>query len=418
MIRIGQFHSLPIVKHTSVGVYLDADSLGEVLLPRRYVLKQWQVGDKVRVFLYSDKEDRPIATTETPKACVGEFAYLEAVAITEVGAFLDWGLKKDVLVPFSEQHKPMVEGDSYLVYLYLGKLDGRITATSKIDKLIDDEKPSSYNPLEPVELIIANSTDLGLKAIINHSHWGVLYNNELNERLSFGQSIMGYIKYVRPDGRIDLSLQTGQQSRDKNTQKIISYLYREKGFAAVHDKSDPELIFKLFSMSKSAFKKAIGGLYKQRIISIDQEGIRLLEQSVEKVSRDKPNSHKVASDKAANNSAAPSEKAETKTKAKTKTSKAKDKPVRKIKLMPAPKPAPESASWRELEVTFEPLELYKILKFEGLSSSGAEAKAAVGSGQVLVNGEVETRKRKKIVDGDTIQFEQELMRIKLIKEAK
>jgi predicted RNA-binding protein (virulence factor B family) len=198
------------------------------------------------------------------------------VAITDVGAFLDWGLDKDVLVPFAEQHRPMEVGQSYLVYLYLDKVDGRITASSKIDKFLDDEKPHHYRPRQSVNLIIANSTELGYKAIINHSHWGVLYKDEVFQRLSFGQSIKGFIKHIRPDGKIDLSLQGGQETRDKYANIIINYLKKQNGFAPVHDKSDPQLISDLFGMSKGAFKKAIGGLYKDNVISIEKDGIRLL----------------------------------------------------------------------------------------------------------------------------------------------
>ena len=200
------------------------------------------------------------------------------MANTSVGSFLDWGLDKDLLVPFSEQHKPMEVGQSYLVYVYINKADDRIVASSKIDKIIDDDKPHDFKPQQAVDLIIANSTDLGYKAIINHSHWGVLYKNEVHQRLSFGQSIKGFIKQIRPDGKIDLSLQGGQETRDKYTTLILDYLRNKDGFAPVHDKSDPKLISDLFGMSKGAFKKTIGGLYKQRIISIEKDGIRLIEQ--------------------------------------------------------------------------------------------------------------------------------------------
>lgn len=278
MIGIGQSYELEVVSVVDFGVYLDAMNLGEVLLPRQHASRDLAVGDTVKVFLYLDSEDRPVATTQKPKACVGEFAYLRVVANTEVGAFLDWGLDKDLLVPFAEQYRPMVVGHSYLVYVYRDAMDGRIAASSKIDKFLDDEKPHSFKAGQAVDLIIANSTDLGFKAIVNHSLWGVLYKNEVFERLSFGQYKKGYIKQVRPDGKIDLSLQGGQETRDKYASVIEDYLRKHGGFAAVHDKSDPELISALFGMSKKSFKKAIGGLYKQRVISIDSDGIRLLEK--------------------------------------------------------------------------------------------------------------------------------------------
>ena len=278
MINIGETACLDVVKIVEFGFYLDAQELGEVLLPRKHAPRDLAIGDSIKVFLYLDSEDRPVATTQTPKAVVGEFAYLKAVAITDVGAFLDWGLDKDVLVPFAEQHRPMEVGHSYLVYLYLDKTDGRIAASSKIDKFLDDEKPHHFKPRQAVNLIIANSTELGYKAIINHSHWGVLYKDEVFQRLSFGQYKKGFIKHIRPDGKIDLSLQGGQETRDKYAKIIINYLKKQNGFAPVHDKSDPQLISDLFGMSKGAFKKAIGGLYKKKIISIEKDGIHLLEK--------------------------------------------------------------------------------------------------------------------------------------------
>ncbi|MDT8283132.1 MAG: GntR family transcriptional regulator, partial [Gammaproteobacteria bacterium] len=172
---------------------------------------------------------------------------------------------------------PMEQGHSYLVYLYLGDSDGRITASSKIDKFLDDERPHTFKAQQAVDLIIANSTELGYKAIINHSHWGVLYKNDVFQRLSFGQYKKGFIKRIRADGKIDLSLQGGQETRDKYAKIILLYLKRNNGFAPLHDKSDPQLISDLFGMSKGAFKKAIGGLYKKKIIRIEQDGIHLID---------------------------------------------------------------------------------------------------------------------------------------------
>jgi predicted RNA-binding protein (virulence factor B family) len=267
-----------VIKKVDFGFYLDARELGEVLLPKKYAPQGLAPGDVLEVFLYLDANGLPVATTQTPKVQVGEFAYLPVVDSTDVGAFLDWGLDKDLMVPFAEQHRPMVEGKSYLVYVYIDDADGRIVASSKIDKFLDDERPHRFKPRQAVDLIIANSTDLGFKAIINHTHWGVLYKDEVFQRLSFGQSIQGFIQRIRPDGRIDLTLQGGAVTRDKNAEAILAYLKRQGGFAAVHDKSPPKLIEDLFGMSKGAFKKAIGGLYKQRLIAIEKDGIRLLEE--------------------------------------------------------------------------------------------------------------------------------------------
>jgi hypothetical protein len=276
MVNIGQIIELEVIKSVEFGFYLDAKNLGEVLLPVKNAPSDLAVGDTIEVFLYLDSAGRLVATNQQPRAAVGEFAYLKVVDTSAVGAFLDWGLDKDVLVPFAEQHRPMELGHSYLVHIFIG-LDGRIVASSKIDKFLDDEKPHNFKPQQAVNLIVANTTELGYKAIINHSHWGVLYKNEVHQRLSFGQSKKGFIKHIRPDGKIDLSLQGGQETRDKYAKIILNYLKKQNGFAPVHDKSDPQLISDLFGMSKGAFKKAIGGLYKQRVISIEEGGIRLLE---------------------------------------------------------------------------------------------------------------------------------------------
>lgn len=275
MIYIGYTYNLNVVKFTDFGVYLDADNLGEILLPTKHTPAGLRVDDAVEVFLYLDSEDRPVATTQTPKAEVGEFAYLEVKDNTQIGAFLDWGLDKDVLVPFAEQHRPMTVGHSYIVYLYLDNQD-RIAATSKIDKVVAENDEHNFLPQESVDLIIANSTELGFKAIVNHSHWGLLYKDEVDQRLSFGQSIQGYIKQVREDGRIDLSLKSGQELRDSYSQVIHDYLRDNDGFAPVHDKSPPEQISELLGMSKGQFKKGVGALYKQRLITIENDGIRLL----------------------------------------------------------------------------------------------------------------------------------------------
>ncbi len=278
MVSLGRTYELEVVKEVDFGFYVNADDLGEVLLPRKFAPQGLSPGDSLEVFLYLDSNGLPVATTQTPKVQVGEFAYLSVVDATDVGAFLDWGLDKDLLVPFAEQHRPMEAGRSYLVYLYIDKNDGRIVASSKIDKFLDDDAPHHFKPGQAVNLIIANSTDLGYKAIINHSHWGVLYKNEVFQRLSFGQSIKGFIKHVRPDGKIDLSLQGGKVTRDKYSEIIMSYLENQNGFAPVHDKSDPKVISELFGMSKGAFKKTIGGLYKQRLITIEKDGIHLVEE--------------------------------------------------------------------------------------------------------------------------------------------
>jgi predicted RNA-binding protein (virulence factor B family) len=279
MLTLGQTYILRVSKMTDQGAYVDGEELGEILLPTKYCPADLAVDSHLPVFLYQDSETRLIVTTQIPKVQVGEFAYLEVVANTDFGTFMDWGLDKDLLAPFGEQHRPMEVGKSYLVYVFLNNADGRITASSKIEKFLDDEAPHDFEPGQQVDLIIANSTDLGFKAIINHSHWGLLYKDEVNERLSFGQSKHGFIKHVRADGKIDLALKQEQETRDKYTMTVLNYLKEHDGFAAAHDKTDPAKIQELFGMSKKSFKKTIGGLYKQRIITIQPDGIRLKSQT-------------------------------------------------------------------------------------------------------------------------------------------
>jgi len=283
MIKIGHHYNLTVTRSSGFGFFLDGENYGEILLPKRHAPKHLSKGDKLEVFLYLDSDDRPIATTQKPLAEVGQFAYLKAVDNNTVGAFFDWGLDKDLMVPFGEQHRPIEVGNFYLLFLYIDKVDSRITASSKIDRYLDYDETHSFKAGDPVQLIIANSTKLGFKAIINHQHWGMLYNNETHQRLSFGQSINGFIKQVREDRRIDLSLTQGSQhtdtARNQEEKKIVAYLEEHQGKCPLNDKSDPKAIAEIFGMSKSAFKKAIGRLYKQRQIVIHKQGICLASSS-------------------------------------------------------------------------------------------------------------------------------------------
>ena len=277
MLELGRTHTLEAVKQVEFGFYLDAKNLGEVLLPNRVAPNDTKVGHSVEVFIHLDSDDRPIATTRKPHAQTGEFAYLRVVDTSPFGAFLDWGLDKDLLVPFAEQHKKMEVGRSYLVRLYIDPRDERIVASSKIDRFVCEDQPRDFKTGQAVDLIIANSTELGFKAIINHNHWGVLYKQDVFERLSFGQSIKGFIRQIREDGKIDLTLNGGSRSHDKNTQTIIQYLKKNNGYAPLHDKSEPSVISAELGMSKGAFKKAIGNLYKKKELLLESDGIRLAE---------------------------------------------------------------------------------------------------------------------------------------------
>ncbi|MCP4903055.1 MAG: GntR family transcriptional regulator [bacterium] len=281
MIRIGHTYNLKVIKLVPPGAFLDAGELGAVLLPKKHCPEDLAFDDLLPVFLYLDSQGLAIATTQRPRAEVGQFAYLEVLENSKFGAFLDWGLDKDLLVPFGEQHRPMPAGSRCIVHVFVSEVDGRILASSKIEKFLEDGRPHDFQAGQPVDLIVANSTDLGFKAVVDHSHWGVLYKNEVHERLSFGQSRRGFVKHVRPDGKIDLTLETGQESSDRGAQAILKYLEDNDGFAAVHDKSDAELILSVFGMTKRTFKKTIGGLYKRRVITIDADGIRLVKNRAE-----------------------------------------------------------------------------------------------------------------------------------------
>ncbi|MCE9678377.1 S1-like domain-containing RNA-binding protein [Shewanella sp. AS1] len=277
MIEIGKSCSLKIVKQVDFGLYLNAHELGQVLLPNKVAPKEFEIGDSLEVFLYLDSQDLVIATTKRPKAQVGQFAYLKAVATGPYGAFLDWGLEKDLLLPFGEQHREIEVGRSYLVYVYLNSADERIVASSKIDKFLD-KTPPPYRNGQEVNLIIGGTTDLGYKAIIDNAHWGVLYKNEVFRDLKFGQRLKGFIKRVRSDDKIDLVLQRGvKEELDKQAMSIMIKLKQAGGFLPLTDKTDADLIYAQLAMSKKAFKKSIGGLYKAQKISIDTDGIRLLD---------------------------------------------------------------------------------------------------------------------------------------------
>lgn len=275
MIEIGGTYDLTVVRDSEFGFYLDAEDLGEILLPAKHAPDDLNIDDSVEVFLYLDSEDRPVATTQTPKAEVGEFAFLEVKENTQIGAFLDWGLDKDLLVPFAEQHRPLAVGKKYIVFVYLDN-GGRIAATSKIDKIVFEDDEHEFVPQQQVDLIIGQSTELGFKAIVDQSHWGLLYRDEVDQRLSYGQCIRGFIKRIRDDGKIDLSLKSDREVRDKCSQVIQDYLRDHDGYAPVHDKSPPAQISDLLGMTKRQFKKAIGGLYRRRVITIEEEGIRLV----------------------------------------------------------------------------------------------------------------------------------------------
>ncbi|TAJ11105.1 GntR family transcriptional regulator [Marinilabiliaceae bacterium JC017] len=276
MVQIGRYNTLRVVKEVDFGLYLDVGEQGEILLPIRYVPEGCKPEDEIEVFIYLDSEDRIIATTEKPYAQIGDFVFLEVKSVNNFGAFLDWGLMKDILVPFREQKMKMQEGKKYLVHVLLDHESERIVASAKIDKYLDNLMPD-YELEQEVDLLIAAETDLGYKAIINNLHWGMLYKNEVYKTIYPGQRMKGYIKKIRSDEKIDLALQPAGYEKvgDLSTQ-VLALLKEKNGFLAVNDKSPAELIYRMFGVSKKNFKKAVGALYKQRLITIDEEGIRLV----------------------------------------------------------------------------------------------------------------------------------------------
>jgi len=275
MVEIGRVNTLEVVRETDNGLYLDGRELGEILMPKKFITEEVRKLGWADVLVYTDSEDRLVATTEKPFAMVGDFAFLKVVSVSRFGAFLDWGLPKDLLVPFREQKADMVEGRSYLVCLFVDVLTKRIAASAKIDKFLDNTPPE-YEPGDKVQLLIAEETDLGYKAIVNNEHWGMLYKNQIYQPLSQGLKITGYINKVRDDEKIDLLLEKpGYEKVDAISQKILDELKHNRGFMAVSDNTSPEMINALFGISKKNFKKAIGSLYKKRMITFDSDGIRL-----------------------------------------------------------------------------------------------------------------------------------------------
>ncbi|MDR2968954.1 MAG: GntR family transcriptional regulator [Tannerellaceae bacterium] len=274
MFETGKYNTLKVVKEVDFGVYLDGGDGKEILLPTRYLPEGIKTGDEVEVFIYHDNEGRLIATTLHPKAIVGEFRLMQVKSINETGAFLDWGLMKDLLVPFNEQKATMREGGWYLVYVRRDNISGRIMASAKIDRYLDNTPPD-YQFNQEVELTIDDETSLGYRVIINNLHRGLVYHSEIFRPLHSGDRLKGYIKEVREDEKIDVSLTPlGYKKVDSLSAMILDTLNTNGGYLPVHDKSDPEQIHALFHCSKKAFKQAIGLLYKQQLITLEREGIR------------------------------------------------------------------------------------------------------------------------------------------------
>ncbi|MGR5285793.1 CvfB family protein [Vibrio maritimus] len=276
MINIGRINQLEVIKEADFGWFLDGEDYGSILLSKKHAPEDIAIGNTVDVFIYFDADNQVVATTDTPIAQVGEWGLMKVEGINSVGAFASWGIKeKDLLIPFSEQRGRLSEGQTILVYVYTDKASGRIVGTTKFNKLLD-KTPARYKQNEQVDLLIAERSELGFKAIVNGEHWGMIFPSDVIGKLFVGKKLKGFIKQIREDGKIDLSLQKiGVAKMDDLSEKILSLLEKKGGFLPLSDKSTPEAIFAAFKTSKGTFKKSIGGLYKQGKIRIEKDGIYL-----------------------------------------------------------------------------------------------------------------------------------------------
>jgi len=274
--EIGKYHTLEVGKEVDFGVYLNSD-VGEILLPLKYIPEGLEVGNEIEVFIYRDSEDRIIATTLRPYAAINEFASLEVKDVTDHGAFMEWGLEKDLFVPNREQNSRFVQGKKYVVRVCLDHKTDRLIGTAKLGPFFSSDVESLEEGQE-VNLLIYRKTEVGYMAVIDKTFNGLIYNNEIFEPISIGDEKKGFIKKVREDGKIDLTLnKSGAEAIDDNSQSILNRLEENEGYLPYHDKSNPDEIKKAFNLSKKAFKKAIGSLYKSKKIKIEKEGIRIAE---------------------------------------------------------------------------------------------------------------------------------------------
>lgn len=278
MLAIGEYHTLKIDRDTEPGLFLKDDDGNEVLLPNKYKPASFELEDEIEVFVYLDHEERPVATTLKPFVKLDEFGYLKCVEVSDIGAFMDWGLEKHLFVPFKEQASKMRKGDRYLVFCYLDELTGRLVASSKVNNFLTNSE-LTIEPFEEVDIIVSNKTELGWNVIVNELHQGLVYDDDVFQKLQTGDRLKAYIKKTRPDGKIDVTLQRpGYRSIEPNAKEVLTHLELKGGFLKLTDKSSPEDIQKQLQMSKKSFKRAIGNLYKQRLINITEEGIYLKEE--------------------------------------------------------------------------------------------------------------------------------------------
>lgn len=275
MISIGNFNTLKIARRTNVGLYL-TDGTEDVLLPKKYLPENFEINDDIEVFVYLDQEERPVATTLEPYIILNEFALLKVNYMNDFGAFMDWGLEKDLFVPFREQARPMTVGNYYIIYMHLDEKTNRLMGSSKLNQFLDNNN-LTVEIGEEVDLIVTHITDAGINVIINEKHKGLMYQNEVFEDLRTGDRIIGYIKNIRPDGKIDVSrTKIGFEKVTDSASKILSELEFNDGFLGLNDKSHPDEIKTILEMSKKTFKQTIGVLYKEKKILIKQDGIYLV----------------------------------------------------------------------------------------------------------------------------------------------
>lgn len=277
-IELGKFNRLKVVKQVDFGMYLDDDIEGEILLPKRYVSQDCKVGDELDVFIYLDNEERLVATTQQPLVQVGQFACLEVAWVNQYGAFLNWGLMKDLFVPFSEQKMKMQVGKRYVVHVHLDEESFRIVASAKVDRYLSKEK-ADYVPGQEVEVLIWQKTDLGFKAIIENRFGGLLYDSEIFQPLHTGMRLKAYVKQVRDDGKIDLMLQKpGAGKVDDFAKTLLEHIRSNGGRTPLNDKTPAEEIYAMFGVSKKTFKKAVGDLYKKRLVVLQDDSIVLAKE--------------------------------------------------------------------------------------------------------------------------------------------
>lgn len=275
-IKLGEYNLLEVVKEVDFGVYLDGSEDGEILLPTRYVPQGCKPGDVLNVFIYLDMDERLIATTLQPYVKVGEFACLEVAWVNQYGAFLDWGLMKDLFVPFREQKMKMLKGNSYVVHVHLDEDSYRIVASAKVEKYLSKDMPE-YNAGDEVEVLVWQKTDLGFKVIVDNKFGGMIFKNEIFTDVRTGMKMTAYIKLVRPDGKIDLELQKGGVKKVEDfADTLLEYIRSNGGSTPLNDKTEADVIYNTFGVSKKTFKKAVGDLYKKRLIVLEgEQGIRL-----------------------------------------------------------------------------------------------------------------------------------------------